>query len=125
MTESVREEYRERLQGLIDRLRGDVSALREEALQPTGGAPGGGRSEILVQDADRGVQAEEEDLALAVLGGEARVLEEAAAALARIEAGAFGRCEACGKPIPRKRLDAVPYARHCIACARSREKAAP
>src|SRR5207244_5301830 len=35
-------------------------------------------------------------------------------ALARIDAGTYGTCERCGKPIPVARLDAVPYATLCI-----------
>ena len=125
MTGEQIQKYRRKLSRLADREAEGVAIRREEALQPTGGAAVGGPSEIPVQDADPSSREEEEDLALAMLGGEERILEEATAALARIDAGTFGRCEACGKPIPRKRLDAVPYARRCIACARSQEKAAP
>jgi len=39
--------------------------------------------------------------------------------------GTLGRCEVCGKAISRSRLDAVPYARDCIRCARAEEVAAP
>ena len=42
-------------------------------------------------------------------------------ALLRIEQGIFGRCEECGEEIPEARLEAVPYARHCIDCARKIE----
>ncbi len=38
------------------------------------------------------------------------------AALKRIEAGTFGLCVRCGKPISEKRLDAVPYAPLCEDC---------
>ena len=38
--------------------------------------------------------------------------------LARLHAGTFGTCERCGHAVSRERLDAVPYARHCIRCAR-------
>lgn len=40
------------------------------------------------------------------------------AALARIEDGEFGWCEACGEAIAPKRLEIDPTARLCIACAR-------
>jgi RNA polymerase-binding transcription factor DksA len=36
------------------------------------------------------------------------------AALARIEAGTYGICEGCGKPIAAERLAAIPWARLCI-----------
>jgi RNA polymerase-binding transcription factor DksA len=39
-------------------------------------------------------------------------------ALARIEQGTFGRCENCHQEISRERLEAMPYARSCIRCAR-------
>lgn len=45
-------------------------------------------------------------------------LAEVAAALARLDRGTFGACEACGDPIPEVRLDARPYAATCVACAR-------
>ncbi|MBA3630382.1 MAG: TraR/DksA C4-type zinc finger protein [Actinobacteria bacterium] len=35
-------------------------------------------------------------------------------ALARIENGTYGTCEACGKPIGDARLEAVPTARFCV-----------
>lgn len=39
------------------------------------------------------------------------------AALARIEDGTFGECVACGEPISRARLNAVPHAARCRNCA--------
>ncbi len=44
-------------------------------------------------------------------------LDEVAAALARIEAGDYGRCESCGQPVAPERLEARPTARTCLACA--------
>lgn len=44
-------------------------------------------------------------------------LAEIDAALARIEDGTFGACSACGGPIGRDRLRAVPEARLCLRCA--------
>ena len=38
------------------------------------------------------------------------------AALARLEAGSYGQCEACGKPIPQARLEVVPEATLCVTC---------
>jgi DnaK suppressor protein len=37
-------------------------------------------------------------------------------ALERIEAGTFGLCETCGKPIAPERLEALPWALDCIDC---------
>ena len=42
-------------------------------------------------------------------------------ALTRIENGTYGTCETCGQPIPRERLEALPFAGQCVAC-KSREQ---
>jgi DnaK suppressor protein len=50
---------------------------------------------------------------------QARVrLADVEAALARREAGVYGICENCGRPISAERLAARPAARTCIDCAR-------
>ena len=45
-------------------------------------------------------------------------LADVEAALVRREAGAYGSCETCGRPIAAERLAARPAARTCIDCAR-------
>ncbi|WP_426310400.1 TraR/DksA family transcriptional regulator [Cellulosimicrobium sp. E-16] len=47
-------------------------------------------------------------------------VEEVDAALARLDAGTYGVCEACGRPIATGRLEARPTARTCVACAATR-----
>ena len=39
-------------------------------------------------------------------------------ALARLDAGSYGRCIRCGEPIAPDRLDALPWAARCIGCQR-------
>jgi RNA polymerase-binding transcription factor DksA len=46
--------------------------------------------------------------------GAKETLVEIDAALQRIEAGTYGDCEVCGKPIGAERLAAIPWARLCI-----------
>ena len=41
------------------------------------------------------------------------------AAIARLDAGTYGSCETCDRPIAGERLEAIPHARHCITCADS------
>ena len=43
-------------------------------------------------------------------------------ALRRIEDGTYGICVACGRPIDRERLEAVPYATLCIDDRRAQER---
>lgn len=47
-------------------------------------------------------------------------LAEIDAALARIDAGTYGSCEACGLAIARERLEVIPQARLCVTCSASR-----
>ena len=54
-------------------------------------------------------------------GQEKHELDEIDAAQARLEAGTFGVCERCRRPIPLTRLRAMPTARYCVAC-QSREE---
>ena len=44
-------------------------------------------------------------------------LAEVEAAIGRLAEGTYGRCERCGEPISPARLEAMPAARRCIACA--------
>ncbi|MGZ9161364.1 MAG: TraR/DksA family transcriptional regulator [Candidatus Limnocylindrales bacterium] len=50
-------------------------------------------------------------------------LELVDAALARIEAGTFGTCPRCGRQIAAARLEALPWAAHCIECQSEIDKA--
>lgn len=45
---------------------------------------------------------------------EQALLTEVQDALKRIEAGTYGRCVDCGKFIPEKRLEAIPWASRCV-----------
>ena len=38
-------------------------------------------------------------------------------ALARMKQGSYGRCETCQAPIGARRLEALPFATHCMDCA--------
>ena len=50
-----------------------------------------------------------------------QVLAEIDTALARIDAGTYGICHRCGKPIPEERLEALPWATLCIEDQRRQE----
>jgi len=43
-------------------------------------------------------------------------LEETEAALARLDAGTYGRCVHCREAIAPERLEALPATRYCVAC---------
>ena len=110
--------YREILQSLRNRLRGDVSHLASEALNGRGGEASGGISNTPIHMADLGTDNFEQEFTLSLLQNEGQVLEEIAEALKRLDAGTFGKCEECQGAIPKARLQALPYTRHCVKCAR-------
>ncbi len=58
----------------------------------------------------------ERDRLLVVASDAHARLAEIDAALARVDAGTYGTCESCGRPIPDARLEAVPEATLCVAC---------
>ena len=61
------------------------------------------------------VSVERDRLTVVASDAQARVAE-IDAALSRVDAGTYGTCEACGKPIPKARLEALPEATLCVSC---------
>lgn len=64
----------------------------------------------------------ERETALNIASGESEWLQNVKDALHRIEDRTYGKCEGCKDEIPRKRLEAFPSARYCIACQSEFEK---
>jgi len=124
MTQGEIATYRQRLLTLMKRLAGDRSQLKDEALRTTGGEASGGLSDVPLHLGDLGSHEFEEAVTLGLVENEEQIIAEINGALARIEDGTFGRCEECQKPIPKKRLEALPYSRSCIACAQKHPRRA-
>jgi len=100
--------YREQLLAERDQLVHEMDRIREslpEEVHPAG------EHETAPSE---GVEA---DVSLATAeGAQLRAVE---AALERMKAGTFGKCERCGRAIPKARLQAVPSALHCASCEKS------
>jgi RNA polymerase-binding transcription factor DksA len=124
MTQTELKTYRQRLLALRDRLTGDVSHLAGEALRTAGGEASGGLSNMPVHPADLGTDNFEQECTLNLLHKQEEVLSEIADALERVHKRSFGLCEECRQAIPAARLQALPYARQCVACARKLQKGA-
>lgn len=56
------------------------------------------------------------ELAIRNLDRDTQLLRAVRSALARIDDGCYGICLNCEEPISPKRLNAVPWASHCLAC---------
>jgi DnaK suppressor protein len=90
-----------------DRLKGE---LAESIIAPgpmTYGSQAAAASQVFEQQRDLALREKDE-----------LHLEAVEAALARIDAGTFGTCVRCGRPIAPERLEALPWAAHCIDCQR-------
>jgi RNA polymerase-binding transcription factor DksA len=118
MTKAEIEHYRQRLLALKKRLGGELTDLEEEALRGISGEASGGLSNVPVHPADLSTDAYEEEVALGLLENQEELLADVLDALDRIEQGTFGHCEECHQEISRRRLEALPYTRYCLQCAR-------
>src|SRR6202051_3447582 len=85
-------------------------------------AEGSEASAFGMHQADAGSDAYDRDFALSLLSQEQDALYEIDQALKRIELGTYGVCEMSGKPIPRARLEAIPFARFTVQCQSQLEK---
>lgn len=65
---------------------------------------------------DRALSTVNRDLSYQLTVSEREIVRRIDAALDRIEAKEYGACAACGKKVQSGRLDAVPWALHCIEC---------
>jgi RNA polymerase-binding transcription factor DksA len=72
--------------------------------------------------ADAGSDNFEQEFSLDLMDSEKKMLVEINEALRRIDDGAFGVCEGRGESISKARLNAIPWARYCVACAELKEK---
>ena len=72
--------------------------------------------------ADMGTDNYELENTVGLVDSERRMLIEIEDALSRMEDGAYGVCQGHSGPIPRARLEAIPWARHCVDCAGLSEK---
>jgi RNA polymerase-binding protein DksA len=72
--------------------------------------------------ADSGSDTFEIENTLGLMDSERKLLQEIDDALERIEHGTYGICEGNAEPIPKARLQAIPWARYCVTCASQLEK---
>ena len=105
------------LAGLRAALEEQVGHLRRE-IEEQGADPDSDEVE-LAQDvgfSDRSHTTEERSRLISVVTSLRSNLREVDHALAKLEAGTYGTCERCGRPISPERLEALPWAMLCMEC---------
>ena len=90
-----------------DRLRTELAEEIEAPGQMTYGSQAAAASQVFEQQRD-----------LALRDRNQQHLGAVEAALERLDDGTYGTCVRCGRPIAPERLDALPWAAHCIDCQR-------
>jgi RNA polymerase-binding protein DksA len=72
--------------------------------------------------ADAGSKTFEREQELSIAGNRLDLLTQIERAVARVDAGTYGICESCGKPIPKARLKAFPMATLDVVCKQREER---
>jgi len=98
--------YYEHLLELRERLLKQMSGLAKESAEEM--------SNYSLHMADSGTDNFDRDFALSLLSSDQDAIYEIEEALKRIERNTYGICELTGKPIPRTRLDAIPWTRFTV-----------
>jgi DnaK suppressor protein len=106
--------FKKRLESRQQDLRRTVSRIEQD-----------GRTvdEDSAQDiADRAASSYTKEFLFHQSNNDRQLLQMVEKALLRIREGTFGECISCGKEINAKRLEAVPWTRHCIECQEKLEQ---
>jgi DnaK suppressor protein len=72
--------------------------------------------------ADRATSAYTKEFAYSLSESDRKTLVLIDEALSRLDAGTYGTCVHCAQPVQEKRLEAVPWARHCLDCQELQDK---
>jgi DnaK suppressor protein len=108
------EAFKKRLEQRQQELRRMVSRTQQD---------GRSADEDTAQDiADKAASSYNKEFLFHQSNNDRQLLQMVEGALARIREGNFGECISCGKEINPKRLEAVPWTRHCIECQEKLEK---
>ena len=98
--------YHQMLLDLRDRLLNQMSGLAKESAEQMAG--------YSLHMADSGTDNFDRDFALSLLSSDQDAVYEIEEALRRIEKDTYGVCELTGKPIPKARLEAIPWTRFTV-----------
>ncbi len=112
------EELKTRLQTERVELQAQLTELEESSFS-TAQSEMSGEVSFDEEYADSGTFTFERERDLSIENNVRDLMQKIDRALARIDAGTFGVCERCGKPIEKARIKALPYASLCIKDAQA------
>ncbi len=108
------EKIRKRLVAKRDELLADLAKNREVSEETA--------DESAQDMADRATSSYMREFAFSLSETDRKILLLIEQALVRLDAGTFGTCVHCGQLVQEKRMDAVPWARHCLDCQELQDK---
>ncbi|MBN2120791.1 MAG: TraR/DksA C4-type zinc finger protein [Candidatus Omnitrophica bacterium] len=108
--------YREELLKLREEVYSEIRRISEDVLMKTQTEASGDISSHTFHLADAASDNFERDFSLGLASNEMEIIRQIDLALRKIDDSSYGICEACEKPIPKRRLDALPYVRNCLKC---------
>jgi RNA polymerase-binding protein DksA len=114
--------FRKMLVELKRKLTSNIGHLQNDALKSAGETVDELSDVPAEHMADRASDTSARDLMIRVLQDSDAELCDINVALEKIEAGTYGLCENCSRPVSKKRLKALPFARLCIACKQEEEQ---
>jgi DnaK suppressor protein len=103
----------------LDHYRKKLLAKREELVRTIARTTQEGRSadeDPTVDLADKAANSYTKEFLFGQTNSDRLTLQFVGEALQRLQAGTFGQCLNCHEEINQKRLDAVPWTRHCREC---------
>lgn len=102
-----------RLNNDLEQVQRDIyeRTLGDQAVSPSEGIDGTG---ITSEQNDEGTALEANERNQAMVDNDRALERQIRDAIERLEMGKYGICERCGKEIPAKRLEALPYVTLCI-----------
>lgn len=109
----------------VEQYRKRLETKQEELMRLVSKTEHDGRSvdEEITQDiADKAANSYTKEFLFHQSDDNRRILQLVEEALGRIKAGEYGHCVACQEEVQVKRLEAVPWARHCIDCQEKQEQ---
>jgi RNA polymerase-binding transcription factor len=109
---------RGRLDEEIDKFESEIARAESEIAERMGDSSEGAGDD----QADAGAKTYEREHEMALTYNARDLLAQNERAIARIDAGTYGICESCGKPIGKARLQAFPRATLCVTCKQREER---
>ena len=103
----------------LDYFKKKLLSRRDELLRTIARTEEEGRSaddDPTVDLADKAANSYTKEFLFGQTDNDRSTLQLVNAALRRVENGSFGQCLICEEEMQQKRLEAVPWARHCRAC---------